>query len=108
MIEKEPARLEQQLRPIIEPIENDINCIARIIRKYGIEREKYVPDLSLQELVGPDVTIEQREAQRFSEARDRIMRATRNSSVSLLLRIGIDSALHAVYFSNEDELTRAG
>lgn len=107
MIKKELARIEQQLRPIIEPIENDIVYVARIIRKYGIGREKYVPNLSLQELVDPDVVLGQSEAQRFSEARDRIMRATRDSNVPLPLRVKIGSALHAVYFDEKDELPRA-
>ena len=108
MTEKELARIEQQLRPIIEPIEDDIIYVAKIIRKYGIGREKYKPNSSLQELVGPDVTIERREAQRFSEARGRIREATQNNSISLLLRVRIDSALHAVYFDEKDELPRAG
>ena len=108
MIKKELGEFEEPLRLIIEPIEDDIIYVARIIRKYGIEREKYKPNLSLQELVAPDVTIEQREAQRFSEARSRIREATQNNGVSLPFRIRIDSALHAVYFDEKDELPRAG
>jgi len=105
---KELARLEQQLRPIIEPIEEDIKYVAKIIRKYGIGRDKYKPTSSLQELVGQQRTLEPGEAQRFSEAKGRIREATQNNDVSLLLRIGIDSALHAVYFDEKDELPRAG